>query len=102
MDASEAVEYGRIHDQLYPPTVDVDDIYPAEGLDALRERGHNVTGRSPVFRCISTRMMVRQCATLIGYQARSKLSCRRAESCLVNTLALPIECSLVDFPGSCE
>ncbi|THH27848.1 hypothetical protein EUX98_g6344 [Antrodiella citrinella] len=43
MDASAAVEYGRMHDQLFPLEVDVDNVYPAEYLDSLRERGHNIT-----------------------------------------------------------
>ena len=44
MDASESVEFGRLHDQLYPARVDADSIYPGPLLDALRQRGHNVTG----------------------------------------------------------
>jgi gamma-glutamyltranspeptidase/glutathione hydrolase/leukotriene-C4 hydrolase len=44
LDISQAVEYGRLHDQLYPLDVDADDTYPPELIDALRERGHNVTG----------------------------------------------------------
>ncbi|KAJ2931509.1 hypothetical protein H1R20_g5598, partial [Candolleomyces eurysporus] len=43
LDASEAVEYGRLHDQLYPMVTDADNIYPTRILDELRERGHNVT-----------------------------------------------------------
>jgi len=43
MNLLEAVEYGRLHDQLYPPITIADDIYPENLLDALRERGHNVT-----------------------------------------------------------
>ncbi|EGO25825.1 hypothetical protein SERLADRAFT_388352 [Serpula lacrymans var. lacrymans S7.9] len=43
MDVSEAIEYGRLHDQLYPLRVNVDNIYPTELVDALKERGHNVT-----------------------------------------------------------
>lgn len=44
LDISQAVEYGRLHDQLYPLDVDADDTYPPELIDALRGRGHNVTG----------------------------------------------------------
>jgi len=44
LDASQAVEFGRLHDQLYPLTLDADDVYPPDILAALRERGHNVTG----------------------------------------------------------
>ena len=47
MDVSESVELGRLHDQLYPTLVDVDYTYPGPLLDALRQRGHNVTGLSP-------------------------------------------------------
>lgn len=43
MNPLEAVEYGRLHDQLYPPITVADSIYPEDLLDALRERGHNVT-----------------------------------------------------------
>lgn len=44
LDASEAVEFGRLHDQLYPLVLDADDTYPSEILDDLRQLGHNVTG----------------------------------------------------------
>jgi len=44
LDASEAVEYGRVHDQLYPLTTDADDIYPEAILNDLRAMGHNMTG----------------------------------------------------------
>jgi gamma-glutamyltranspeptidase/glutathione hydrolase/leukotriene-C4 hydrolase len=44
MDVSESVEFGRLHDQLYPTRVDVDNTYPRPLLDTLRQRGHNVTG----------------------------------------------------------
>jgi len=42
MDASEAVEYGRLHDQLFPTVLDADNILPTSLLDDLRGRGHNV------------------------------------------------------------
>ena len=44
LDVSEAIEAGRVHDQLYPLGVEVDSIVPKENVDALVERGHNVTG----------------------------------------------------------
>ncbi|KAH7914136.1 gamma-glutamyltranspeptidase [Hygrophoropsis aurantiaca] len=43
MDVSQAIEAGRVHDQLLPLEVDVDDILPKEFIDALKVRGHNVT-----------------------------------------------------------
>ncbi|KAL1696251.1 gamma-glutamyltranspeptidase [Schizophyllum commune] len=43
MDVSSAIEYGRLHDQLYPLNLDVDDTYPQDVIDGLKERGHNVT-----------------------------------------------------------
>lgn len=43
LDVSQAIEFGRVHDQLYPMTVDVDNVYPEDGIKALRARGHNVT-----------------------------------------------------------
>lgn len=43
MDASAAIEYGRIHDQLYPLMADVDSVYSDEIIARLREKGHNVT-----------------------------------------------------------
>ena len=48
MDVSSAIEYGRLHDQLYPLNLDVDDTYPQDVIDGLKERGHNVTGESGV------------------------------------------------------
>ena len=49
MDVSSAIEYGRLHDQLYPLNLDVDDTYPQDVIDGLKERGHNVTGELGVF-----------------------------------------------------
>ncbi|KAI9572200.1 gamma-glutamyltranspeptidase [Boletus coccyginus] len=42
MDASEAVEYGRVHDQLYPEYVAADNVLPELVLDDLRNRKHTV------------------------------------------------------------
>jgi gamma-glutamyltranspeptidase/glutathione hydrolase/leukotriene-C4 hydrolase len=44
MDAGAAVEYGRLHDPLYPPILEAEGTYPKQILDSLRGRGHNVTG----------------------------------------------------------
>ncbi|KAF8135745.1 gamma-glutamyltranspeptidase [Boletus edulis] len=46
MDASQAVEYGRVHDQLYPEAVAADNILPAPVIDGLLDRGHKVKGTS--------------------------------------------------------
>lgn len=43
LDLSEAIEFGRLHDQLYPLFLDADNVYPSDLLDDLRSRGHNVT-----------------------------------------------------------
>jgi gamma-glutamyltranspeptidase / glutathione hydrolase / leukotriene-C4 hydrolase len=43
MNLSEAIERGRLHNQLYPETTIADNIYDEGLLDALRERGHNLT-----------------------------------------------------------
>jgi len=43
LDARQAVEYGRLHDQLYPTYLEIDEIYPPELITQLAERGHNVT-----------------------------------------------------------
>ncbi|PIL36235.1 hypothetical protein GSI_01897 [Ganoderma sinense ZZ0214-1] len=43
MDVSAAIEYGRLHDQLFPTMVDADDILPPTLLDGLRAKGHNIT-----------------------------------------------------------
>lgn len=48
MNVGEGVEFGRLHNQLYPAVVDVDSIYPGPLVDALRQRGHNITGLSPI------------------------------------------------------
>ena len=44
LDIREAVEFGRLHDQLYPLVLDADNVYPKVILDELRQRGHNVSG----------------------------------------------------------
>ncbi|KAF9005378.1 gamma-glutamyltranspeptidase, partial [Hymenopellis radicata] len=43
MNISDAIEYGRLHDQLYPLSMDADSIYPKDILKDLVARGHNVT-----------------------------------------------------------
>ncbi|KAH6913849.1 gamma-glutamyltranspeptidase [Coprinopsis sp. MPI-PUGE-AT-0042] len=43
LDASQAVEYGRLHNQLFPILTDADNVYPPHLLDELRSRGHNIT-----------------------------------------------------------
>ncbi|KAH8119485.1 gamma-glutamyltranspeptidase-domain-containing protein [Phellopilus nigrolimitatus] len=43
LDVSQAIEWGRVHDQLYPFYVEADNSLPVDSLVALRERGHNVT-----------------------------------------------------------
>lgn len=44
MDIQEAVEHGRLHDQLYPLEVDVDSTFPDTLVSALVDRGHAVSG----------------------------------------------------------
>ncbi|PPQ67291.1 hypothetical protein CVT25_005875 [Psilocybe cyanescens] len=43
LDISQAIEFGRLHDQLYPLFVEADDVYPLDILRDLVQRGHNVT-----------------------------------------------------------
>lgn len=43
MDVSAAVEAGRVHDQLFPLLVDVDDVVGLDMAEELKSRGHNVT-----------------------------------------------------------
>ena len=43
-DIRGAIEDGRVHNQLFPQYVDADSTIDDELLDALRSRGHNVTG----------------------------------------------------------
>jgi gamma-glutamyltranspeptidase/glutathione hydrolase/leukotriene-C4 hydrolase len=45
LDASQAVEYGRLHDQLYPTSLEIDEIYPPELIAQLAQRGHNITSK---------------------------------------------------------
>lgn len=42
-DVGTAIEYGRLHDQLFPEWVEVDDVYPTEIVADLAGRGHNIT-----------------------------------------------------------
>ncbi|KAF8161066.1 gamma-glutamyltranspeptidase [Crassisporium funariophilum] len=43
LDISQAIEFGRLHDQLYPLVLDADDVYPKDIIRDLRALGHNVT-----------------------------------------------------------
>lgn len=46
LDVSQAIEYGRVHDQLYPLTTTVDNRIPENIVEELRERHHNITRAS--------------------------------------------------------
>jgi gamma-glutamyltranspeptidase / glutathione hydrolase / leukotriene-C4 hydrolase len=59
-DVSEAIEYGRLHDQLYPLQVDVEDIISSDIIDFLKEQGHNVTGSPSNTACFSIANEYRQ------------------------------------------
>ncbi|KAJ7178528.1 gamma-glutamyltranspeptidase [Mycena crocata] len=48
LDASAAVEYWRVHNQLYPEFVDADVGYPETLLAGLRARGHTLAVTGPV------------------------------------------------------
>jgi gamma-glutamyltranspeptidase / glutathione hydrolase / leukotriene-C4 hydrolase len=43
LDASQSVEFGRLHDQLYPTLLEIDEMYPPELIAQLAQRGHNIT-----------------------------------------------------------
>lgn len=45
-DVSTAIEQGRVHDQLFPLSVEVDDVIDPVIVEELRGRGHNVTCQS--------------------------------------------------------
>ncbi|KAF8482933.1 gamma-glutamyltranspeptidase [Russula ochroleuca] len=42
LDIGSAIEYGRLHHQLYPEWMEVDNTYPHELLHGLRTRGHSL------------------------------------------------------------
>ncbi|KAI9509410.1 gamma-glutamyltranspeptidase-domain-containing protein [Russula earlei] len=42
LDIGSAIEYGRLHHQLYPEWIEADDAYPHELLLGLRTRGHSL------------------------------------------------------------
>lgn len=44
LDVGSAIEYGRLHHQLYPEWIEVDNIYPRELLLGLTTRGHSLHG----------------------------------------------------------
>lgn len=46
LDISSAIEFGRLHNQLYPLYLDADDVYPPDILRDLEERGHDIKGQS--------------------------------------------------------
>lgn len=47
LDISSAIEFGRLHDQLYPLHVDADNVYPQDILKDLENRGHKIQGELP-------------------------------------------------------
>ena len=67
LDAREAVEFGRLHDQLFPQFVEADNVFPADLIEELRGRGHNITrefSRFGVFAGVRAHMVWRS----DGYQ----------------------------------
>jgi len=81
LDIRDAIEFGRLHDQLYPPVLVVDNIYPENMLDDLRQRGHNVSGTvliSISFRCVLSYFLARS--------TRHQTRCRGSSSCPANGL----------------
>jgi gamma-glutamyltranspeptidase/glutathione hydrolase/leukotriene-C4 hydrolase len=44
LDIGSAIEYGRLHHQLYPEWVEADDVYPSDLLLGLQKRGHTLRG----------------------------------------------------------
>jgi gamma-glutamyltranspeptidase len=42
LDISSAIEYGRLHHQLYPEWLNADAVYPREILADLERRGHSL------------------------------------------------------------
>jgi len=42
LDIGSAIEYGRLHHQLYPEWLEADDIYPYDLLLGLQKRGHTL------------------------------------------------------------
>lgn len=48
MDVSQAIEAPRVHDQLFPTEVTIENVLEEEYINALKDRGHNVTGKVPL------------------------------------------------------
>ena len=44
LDVGSAIEYGRLHHQLYPEWIEADPTYPHELLLGLEARGHTLRG----------------------------------------------------------
>ena len=64
MDVSAAIEYGRVHDQLFPTMVDADDTLPGEVISELHQKGHNVTGARVRFMYVAFGVLtLEQCRT---------------------------------------
>lgn len=47
MDVGTAIEFGRVHDQLYPLLLDIDSVFPRPIVKDLAKRGHNISGTYP-------------------------------------------------------
>jgi hypothetical protein len=65
-----------LHDQLYPLVLEVDNVYPENILDDLRERGHNVSGTVLVLitsRCVLNHVVFHSSRR----QSRRRRSARR-------------------------
>ena len=94
MDVGESVEFGRLHNQLYPTLVDVDNTYPVPLMDALRQRGHNVTGSPPFVYLVRPTVRVDNEHSL-RYQPRGRgysgsLKGRRCDMGCVNARTGPV------------
>lgn len=70
-DVSAAIEQGRVHDQLFPLSVEVDDVVDPVIVEELRGRGHNITRESflsnlyPIFEEASVSLLKSETRELI-------------------------------------
>jgi gamma-glutamyltranspeptidase len=94
LDIREAIEFGRLHDQLYPLVLDADNVYPENILDDLRERGHNVSGTVLVLitsRCVLNHVVFHS----TGRESRRRRSARRPAGRLCYLWRVAVICRIV-------
>lgn len=71
MDVSAAIEWPRVHNQLFPHAVDIESEIDPKEIGGLREKGHLAVGEWRILQLLFLcRELTVWCISSVGYQPR--------------------------------